>query len=68
MTTHWTFLDLTPAGSADNVTGGAAGNWQVSGEAETHRALQGGLHNLGQLDGGSDSSSHLLKQERSLNT
>ena len=45
----WTFIDFAPAGSADNVAGGAAGHWQVSGEAETHGALQGGLHYSRQL-------------------
>ena len=40
----WTFLDPAPAGSADNVAGGAAGHRQLPGEAETHGALQAGLH------------------------
>ena len=50
---NWTSLDSAPAGSADNVAGRAAGHRQVSGEAEAHWTLQGGLHNLEQLDGGS---------------
>ena len=59
LTTHWTLLDLAPAVVADNVTGGAAGYWQISGEAEAHRTLQGGLHYPRQLTGGC--SSHLGK-------
>ena len=45
----WTFLDSASAGSADNVAGGAAGHWKLPGEAETHGALQGGLHYFRQL-------------------
>jgi len=55
----WTFLDSASAGSADNVARGAAGHWEVPWDAETHGALQGGLHNLEQLGGSGGSIGHL---------
>ena len=52
----WTSFNCSSARSADNVTGGTAGHWQVSGEAQTNGTLQGSLHYFRQLVG---SAGHL---------